>query len=620
MAKSTQRNGAPTTASRALVLERHTDPAPDPLVDPGAWRDWVDGVGRPTIVDLFCGAGGLSLGATQAGGEVILAVDNDRQALLTHAAHFRGAAMCLDLADEDNLRRLVELLSGVHVDVLVGGPPCQPFSKAGRSKIRSLVAGGARGELDARRALWRPFVDVVLAVRPAAVIFENVTEVALADESHVMRSIVADFEADGYDTDCRLIDGWRFGVPQFRRRCIIVARRDGPACWPEEQAGELVSVSDAVDDLPLLRSGTGARRMPYRSARTAFQRAAREGVAAGDVSVVYDHVGRAVRDDDRQAFTLLSPTTRYVDLPGNLKRYRDDIFRDKYHRLDGAGLSRTITAHIAKDGYGFIHPTEPRSLTVREAARLQTFPDWFRFAGSRSSAYAQIGNAVPPRLAEALIGVLLREPAAAGAKSGLRREFFRMVATSWDSSRGEVRQDGCPWAALVSEVCGRSRSGRAAAERVLDACATVGDASEDALSGLRDSGGSAAFVKAVGRCAAAAGAVRSDGWDTNTWVGAAGLRPSSARWVRTVGLNSGEVHAAAGACRVAARFEGADERRRSRGSDRVLLAQLLGCDASGGAVTAAVVRLSEVHCLLRSPACSTCPLRAHCRGRSPISD
>src|SRR5690606_8479534 len=131
---------------------------------------------------------------------------------------------------------------------------------------------------------------------------------------------------------------------------------------------------------------------------TAFQRKAREKMNGH--AVVWDHVTRPVRDDDREAFRLMKPGTRYGELPKHLRRYRDDIFDDKYNRLDWNGLSRSITAHIAKDGYWYIHPSELRTLTVREAARIQTFPDHFRFAGSRSHAFRQIGNAVPPALGE----------------------------------------------------------------------------------------------------------------------------------------------------------------------------------------------------------------------------
>ena len=136
----------------------------------------------------------------------------------------------------------------------------------------------------------------------------------------------------------------------------------------------------------------------------------RAGVPDGRRHKVFDHITRPVRDDDVRAFELLDAETRYSDLPDELKRYRDDIFDDKYKRLDADDVSRTITAHIAKDGYWYIHPEQNRTLTVREAARIQTFPDWFRFAGPPSAAFRQIGNAVPPRLGFAVGTAPPQEP------------------------------------------------------------------------------------------------------------------------------------------------------------------------------------------------------------------
>src|SRR5215207_9155160 len=128
----------------------------------------------------------------------------------------------------------------------------------------------------------------------------------------------------------------------------------------------------------------------------------RQQVAVDDKHKVFDQITRPVREDDARAFEAMDANTRYKDLPDDVKRYREDIFDDKYKRLDENNLSRTITAHIAKDGYWYIHPRQNRTITVREAARLQTFPDWYRFAGPPSAAFKQIGNAVPPLLAENL--------------------------------------------------------------------------------------------------------------------------------------------------------------------------------------------------------------------------
>ena len=174
-----------------------------------------------------------------------------------------------------------------------------------------------------------------------------------------------------------------------------------------------MTVWNAIGDLPPVEGGWrpegGADGWtPYEAAPTnAFQRRMREGMDGDDADRVYDHITRPVREDDKVAFEQMDSKTRYSDLPEHLRRYRDDIFDDKYKRLDENGLSRTITAHIAKDGYWYIHPRENRTLTVREAARLQTFPDRYRFAGPPSAAFRQIGNAVPPFVGEQL-GVAVR--------------------------------------------------------------------------------------------------------------------------------------------------------------------------------------------------------------------
>ena len=126
--------------------------------------------------------------------------------------------------------------------------------------------------------------------------------------------------------------------------------------------------------------------------------------------MIRDHITRPVRPDDAEIYELMHPGDTYLDVPKHLRRYRSDIFDDKYLRMSFDGLSRTITAHIAKDGYWYIHPREDRTLSIREAARIQTFPDDFRFAGFQSSRYQQIGNAVPPLLASAIASCGAQRP------------------------------------------------------------------------------------------------------------------------------------------------------------------------------------------------------------------
>jgi DNA (cytosine-5)-methyltransferase 1 len=357
--------------------------------------------------DLFSGAGGLSLGLQQAGFHVILAADHYPEAVETHSHHFPGLSVDWDLAGVAEIERIASLITRVGIDLVAGGPPCQPFSKAGRSMIRHRVHHGLRDPHDERRDLWRSFLEVVRLSLPTAVLMENVPDMALDKEMFILRNMVEALEQLGYSVEEKVLDTWRYGVPQFRQRLILVALRDRVEFrWPGESS-ERVSVWNSIGDMPEVQGGWrpegGAHGwMPYEGPQTRFQRSMREGVAEADREKLFDHITRPVREDDAEAFAVMDATTKYSDLPPEVKRYRDDIFDDKYKRLHEDDLSRTITAHIGKDGYWYIHPRQNRTLTVREAARLQTFPDWYRFAGPPSIAFRQIGNAVPPLVARRL--------------------------------------------------------------------------------------------------------------------------------------------------------------------------------------------------------------------------
>lgn len=380
--------------SAPLTLPRHPDAPEDENFT--EWCAAEKKSGRPLAVDLFSGAGGLGAGVEAAGWTVVAAVDHDKAALETHRANFRGQAIDVDMSDQDQVNTLIEKLRPLGIDLVAGGPPCQPFSRAGRAKIRSLVEEGNRDAVDVRKELWRSFIDVVIALQPRAVLMENVPDMAIGDDLIVIREIAETLEQAGYIVDYRLLDAWRHGVPQHRKRFILQARRDGAVpVWPSLSTSG-PTVRDAIADLPSLNDTTGARELPYLGEPTS--ELAKRLRPPGVSKVIHDHMTRPVRADDREAFELMTSSTLYSDLPDRLKRYRSDTFNDKYKRLPWDDLSRTITAHIAKDGYWYIHPSEHRTLTVREAARIQTFPDTFRFAGTRSDAFRQIGNAVPPIL------------------------------------------------------------------------------------------------------------------------------------------------------------------------------------------------------------------------------
>lgn len=348
--------GVPIERTRPL----HLDPHPDSPGE-GRWRKWADDQECPLAVDLYCGAGGLSLALEEAGFRVVLSVDTDPWALETHRHNFPGLALDADLADPDRRAAIVGMLEGLDVALIAGGPPCQPFSLAGRSKIRDLVREGLREAEDERRHLWRPFLEMVEQVLPQTVLMENVPDMALGDDMAVLRIMQHRLEELGYEVDARLVDTWLHGVAAAPAASDPRRLRDRTFVWPKPKRPP--SLRDAIGDLPPLDDTTGSPKMRYTGrATTTFQRAARRGAQRG---VLWDHITRPVRRDDRKIFNMMGADTLYSDLPKRLRRYRADIFDDKYKRLDWADLSRSITAHIAKDGYWYIHPEEARTLTVR---------------------------------------------------------------------------------------------------------------------------------------------------------------------------------------------------------------------------------------------------------------
>ena len=398
--------------------------------------------------DLFSGAGGLTLGLENAGFHMVLSVDHDTEAVNTHRHHFQGMSVDWDLSDDARIQQLGALLSSIRVDVLAGGPPCQPFSKAGRSGIRHRVLNGLRDAHDERSDLWQGFLEVARICKPRALIMENVPDMALDREMFILRALVHELENMGYAVEERVVELWRYGIPQFRQRLILVATRDGVRFeWPRETSLKN-TVWNAIGDLPPVEGGWRPEGGAYGWAEygepvTDFQQRMRCRVPETERHKVFDHITRPVREDDAKAFDLMDPTTRYSQLPSEYRRYRADIFDDKYKRLDPDDLSRTITAHIAKDGYWYIHPTQGRTITVREAARLQTFPDDFRFSGPPSAAFRQIGNAVPPMFAETL-GQSLIQALTEAAKQPHSTQMKAALLAVWFESR---ENRAIPWLA-----------------------------------------------------------------------------------------------------------------------------------------------------------------------------
>jgi len=464
----------------------HLSPAPD-TPDPSnveSVRQWVSRQKGPTMVDVFCGSGGLSLGLKNAGFTPLVGVDHDPIAIETYAANIGGLAVTEDLENPERFMSRLDEWGISGVDLVVSGVPCQPFSLAGRSKRESLVRAGKWERADHGTQLWKSFVAVVRALHPPLVVVENVPDLAIWSSGAVLAGLTSALSEAGYRTEIRILRAYYFGVPQPRARLLLVGSRNGRRfVWP--QPSELKNTLwHAIGDLPEVPPAQREEAIPYHGPRTEFQRLMRKGVTDCDKRLIYDHITRDVRPDDAIAFSLLKQGDNYSDLPQNLQRYRSDVFSDKYKRLSWDGFSRSITAHLAKDGYWYIHPNQDRMLSVREAARIQTFPDWFRFAGFPTNRLRQIGNAVPPMLAEAVGRQLM---------DALRQPRYEPVGKTLDGLRDALirwsdqnpldipwRAEPDPWKVLVGEMLAHTtRSPKASA--VYDALLQVASSPDQAV-------------------------------------------------------------------------------------------------------------------------------------------
>ena len=189
-------------------------------------RQWAKSIVGPTAIDLFSGAGGLSLGLSDAGFTVVAAADTDPWAVQTHKANVGGLGYVGDLSDPSEFIEHLDGLGITSVDLIAGGPPCQPFSRAGQSKIRDLVNSGMRTREDPRAELWQSFMQVVEHLQPRAVLVENVPDLPSWDDGAVLMGFYESLRALGYAVDARVIDCFLFGVPQHRARLFLIATRD----------------------------------------------------------------------------------------------------------------------------------------------------------------------------------------------------------------------------------------------------------------------------------------------------------------------------------------------------------------------------------------------------------
>ena len=390
-----------------------------------------------SFIDLFGVPGGMSMGFKLAGMKSVGALDIFNSGIETYKKNFtetpKENIVCADASKNNIVKKFQKQtsLKPRDVDVVIGGPPCQGFSNVGRVKIASLVKNGQRNGRssdsrfidDKRNHLYKSFIKFVDWFKPKAIVMENVVGMINYKDGRVIEQIKEDFQDVGYpNVNYRVLNAADYGVPQFRKRIFFIATKNkSPVSWPEpthfpksdldrksliDDAQDYVTVGDAIGDLPLLRLPKKNIRIKdyvkkYRkSPECEFQKWSR-----GRQEMLHNNVTRWHRDKDLEVFRNMKPGGKWSQLS---KADRDKIgysnksFNDKWKRLSNQGPSWTVVSHLAKDGYMYIHPTQNRTISVREAARLQSFPDSFIFLGSRSAQFKQIGNAVPPLLAMAI--------------------------------------------------------------------------------------------------------------------------------------------------------------------------------------------------------------------------
>ena len=359
----------------------------------------------PTVIDLFCGCGGLSWGLAKRGYRVVAGLDNLPIALKTFKRnHRRAQAIEADLATREPsaVAHALKLKPG-QLDVLVGGPPCQGFSKNVPASRRFLE--------DDKNLLIRSFLRFVEHLRPKVVLMENVAEIVNAFDGAFTDEIHCLLMKWGYEVNVRVLDATKYGVPQRRRRAFFFANSAGRRAEfpPETQEAHtvggnrslfalppLVTVWDAIGDLPALNAGEGASPAEYsRPPKGDYQRTMR-----ADSSVLYDHVARQLRPTQLARLRAIKAGEGAKDLPPDLRP--KSYYSGAYGRLEKRKLAPTITRWVFHLGSGrFGHPVDDRVITIREAARLQSFSDDFAFDGTYIEKSHQVGNAVPPLLSTA---------------------------------------------------------------------------------------------------------------------------------------------------------------------------------------------------------------------------
>lgn len=347
------------------------------------------------VIDLFAGVGGMSLGFEMAGFDVVLANEYDKNIATAYKKNHSFTKMINEDITKLDLQKVFEQYKG-KVDVVIGGPPCQGFSQKGKRKTIH----------DERNFLFKYYVKVVDLVKPRYFVMENVPNLLTAEKGYFKREIEELFSKMGYILDAGVLNAADYGVPQNRRRAVIIGKKtnEKKVKLLPKLVDKKVSIWDAISDLAYLNSGEGDEIQDYKfEARSEYQKKMRM-----NSNKLFNHKATNHSKLALERLALVPPERGKECLPE--EHLTKSIYSGTWCRMQKDDVSVTITTRFDTPSSGrFTHPYLNRAITVREAARIQSFPDTFEFVGPKASQMKQVGNAVPPILANKIANSILND-------------------------------------------------------------------------------------------------------------------------------------------------------------------------------------------------------------------